>query len=116
MRNPLVHFLMALVVVCSISPHAAIADDNGPVIVHLAFRDHIVTISSSPEGPRYSVRTRSGRLLGESLTEQQLLAEHPQLHRRIRSGYATDEPGSFVWAGRDEQWIEPPVNSTIESE
>ncbi len=114
MRNSFVTSLIALVFAGSISPHTSIADDNALSIVHLAFRDYIVTISSSPEGPRYSIRTISGKRLSENLSDQELLAAHPQLHLRISSGYATDDSGNFVWAGRDERLIESPVDSTIE--
>ena len=94
----------------------ALADDETLSIVELAFRDHRVTISSSPEGLRYTVRDRSGALLGENLTEQELLAAHPKLHSQIRSSYADDGTGSFIWAGRDESLIEPPEDSSIEDE
>jgi hypothetical protein len=87
------------------------ADDEALAIAHLAFRDHIVTISSSPRGLRYSVRTTSGTLLSVDLTEDQLLAAHPKLHSHIRSSYASDETGTFIWAGRSEDLIEPAVDA-----
>lgn len=83
------------------------ADDQAPSIVHLAFRDHIVTIKSSPRGLRYSVRTTSGTLLSEDLTDDQLLAAYPKLHSHIRSSVASDDSGRFIWAGRSESLIEP---------
>jgi hypothetical protein len=116
MRNSFIHFITALVFAGWIFPHVSIADDNALSIVQLAFRDHIVTISSAPEGLRYSVRTSSGEVLSENLSDQEFLAAHPQLHQRIGSGYANDDSESFVWAGRDEQLIEPPVDSAIERE
>jgi len=103
-----------LLLAISTSTHADSADDEALTIVHLAFRDHIVTITSSPRGPRYSVRTTSGTLLSEDLTEDQLLAAHPELHSHIRSSYASDESGSFIWAGRSESLIEPAVDSATD--
>ena len=97
-----------LLLAISLSTQAALADDEALSIVHLAFRDHVVTITSSPQGPRYSVRTSSGTLLGENLTEEQLVAAHPKLHSHIHSSYASDESGSFIWAGRSESQIESP--------
>ena len=97
----------ALLLATLLSTHAAIADDEAPSIVQLAFRDHIVTISSSSGGPQYTVRTTSGTLLSENLTDEQLLAAHPKLHFHIRSSYASNESGSFIWAGRSESQIEP---------
>jgi hypothetical protein len=88
------------------------ANDEALSIVHLAFRDHIVTITSSPQGPRYSVRTTSGTVLSEDLTEDRLLAAHPRLHSHIRSSIASDESGSFIWAGRSESLIESAIDAT----
>jgi hypothetical protein len=116
MRNSFIHFITALVFAGWIFPHVSIADDNALSIVQLAFRDHIVTISSAPEGVRYSVRTSSGEILSENLSDQDLLAAYPQLHQRINSGHANDDSKSFLWAGRDEQLIEPPADSAIERE
>jgi len=113
MRNSFIGFITVLVFSSWISPHVSIADDDALSIVQLASRDHIVTISSAPEGLRYSVRTSSGEVLSENLSDQDLLAAHPQLHQRINSGYANDDSESLVWAGRDEQLIEPPVDSAI---
>ncbi len=101
----------ALLLAISVSTYADSSDDEALAIVHLAFRDHIVTITSSPRGLRYSVSTTSGTLLGEDLTEDQLLAAHPRLHSHIRSSVASDESGSFIWAGQSESLIEPAVDA-----
>jgi len=107
---------MALMSSGWILTQAAVADDGAISIVHLAMRDHVVTISSSPDGPRYSVRARSGTLLSENLTDRELLASYPQLYLRINSGFANEDSGSFIWAGRDEELIEPPVHSVVGGE
>ncbi len=104
----------ALLLAISVSAHADPADDEALAIAHLAFRDHIVTITSSPRGPRYSVRTTSGTLLSENLTEDQLLAAHPKLHSHIRSSYASDESGNFIWAGQSESLIEPAADAVTD--
>ena len=76
------------------------ADDDGVSIVHLAFRDHIVTITSSPRGSLFSVRTSSGELADANLTEEELLAGYPELYAHLRSLYASDAAGDLIWAGR----------------
>ncbi len=101
----------ALLLAIPVFAHADSADDEALSIVHLAFRDHTVTITASPQGPRYSVRTTSGTLLSEDLTEDRLLAAHPRLHSLIRSSYASDQSGGFIWAGRSEGLIEPAVDA-----
>jgi hypothetical protein len=116
MRHLGIVFLAVLLLAISTSTHADSADDEALSIVHLAFRDHIVTITSSPRGLRYSVRTTSGTLLSEDLTEDRLLAAHPKLHSHIRSSYANDESGSFIWAGRSESLIEPAVDAATNSD
>jgi len=116
MRNALFYFCLVAAFWSAAFTGVSLADDETLSIVELAFRDHRVTISSSPEGLRYTVRDRSGALLSENLTEQELLAAHPKLHSQIRSSYADDGTGSFIWAGRDESLIEPPEDSSIEEE
>jgi len=112
MRHLGIVSLAALLLAISTPTHADSADDEALSIVHLAFRDHIVTITSSPQGLRYSVRSTSGTLLSEDLTEDQLLAAHPKLHSHIRSSYASDESGSFIWAGQSESLSEPAADAT----
>jgi hypothetical protein len=114
MRHLGIVSLAVLLLAISAPTHANSADDEVPSIVHLAFRDHIVTITSSPRGPRYSVRTTSGTLLSEDLTEDRLLAAHPKLHSYIRSSYASDESGSFIWAGQSESLIEPAADAVTD--
>ena len=93
------------------SSHADAAEDEALAVVHMAFRDYIVTISSTSQGPRYSVRTASETLLSEDLSADQLLAAHPKLHSDIHSSYASDESGSLIWAGRSESLIEPALDA-----
>ena len=116
MRHLGIASFTALLLAILLSTHAALADDEALSIVHLAFRDHIVTINSSPQGIRYSVRTTSGTLLSEDLTEEQLLAAHPELHSHIRSSYASDESGRFIWAGRNDSQVEPAVDAITNPE
>ena len=116
MRYRHVGSLAALALAVLLFTHASVADDETPAIVHLEFRDHLVTIRSSPQGPLYSVRTRSGEMLDENLSEEQLLAAHPKLSMRIRSGHAGDESGSYIWAGRDESLIAPPESFGADTE
>ena len=116
MHNRLTSVFLAFVLWTWAFPGASLANDDKLSIVKLAFRDHTVTISSSPEGIRYTVLDSSGALLSENITEQELLAAHPKLHSQIRSGYANDDSGSFIWAGRDESSIEQPEDTSIENE
>jgi len=104
----------ALLLAIPVFAHADSADDEALAIVHLAFRDHTITITASPQGPRYSVRTTSGTLLSEDLTEDQLLAAHPKLHSHIRSSVASDQSGGFIWAGRSESLVEPAVDAVTD--
>jgi hypothetical protein len=116
MRKWLADFILVFAACSWALPSASLADEETRSIVELKFRDHSVTISSSAEGLRYSVRDSSGALLGENLTERELLAAHPKLHAQIQSGYASDADGSFIWAGRDESLVEQPEDPSSENE
>ena len=115
MHNRLTSFFLIFVLWTWAFPGASFADDETLSIVKLAFRDHTVTISSSPEGLRYTVCDSAETPLSENLTEQELLAAHPKLHSQIRSGHAGDANGSFIWAGRDESLSEQPEDTSIEN-
>ena len=114
MRHSGIVAFAVLLLALTTSAQADPADDEALSIVELAFRDHIVTIASSPQGPLFSVRTTSGEILSEKLTEDQLLAAHPKLHSHIRSSYASDGSGSFIWAGREESLIEPAADTATD--
>ncbi len=108
MRHRGILLVAAMFLAFSLPIQIARAGDDGVSIVHLAFRDHIVTISSSPQGPLFSIRMTSGALVDENLTEEQLLAGHPELYAQIRTSYASDEAGNFIWAGSSHALGEPP--------
>jgi len=117
MRHAVANALATLLLAApSTTPANPAEEGEAPSIVHLAFRDHIVSIAASPDGPRYSVRAKSGALLGEDLSEQQLLAAHPELHTLIRGAVAGDDSGSFVWAGSDERLIEAAPDAVVNPE
>ena len=62
-----------------------------PVLLHLEGREQIITITSGPDGPRYSVTTRDGRTLFRDMTMAELHATHPGLHDRLKSAIARNE-------------------------
>ncbi len=116
MRHLGIASFTALLLAILLSTDSTLADDEALSIVHLAFRDHIVTIRSFPQGIHYSVRTTSGTLLSEDLSDEQLLAAYPELHSQIRSSYASDESGGFIWAGRSKSQVEPAVDAITNPE
>jgi len=63
--------------------------DALPVVGHLATRDRLITIEISPQGPRYTVRHKDGRVLHQSLSEKELQTRAPELHRLVKQGVAT---------------------------
>ena len=106
----------ALLLAILLSPDAALSDDESPAILHLAFRDHIVTIESSPQGTRYSVHTSSGTLLSENLTDDQLEAAHPKMHSDIHASYASDPSENLIWAGQSENRFEAAEDAILKLE
>ena len=72
------------------------------VIVHLASRDHVVSITASPDGPRYTAKTREGVLLATGLTLQELQEQHPDVYQRLAPAIA---PAATVDASADREPI-----------
>lgn len=69
-----------------------------PVIGRLVGRDHQITITSAPDGPRYSV-IRSGKQVASDLTLSQLAAQDPAAYEQVSGATAGSSPAS--WAGVD---------------
>jgi hypothetical protein len=74
-------------------------EDKCPVIVHLEMRNEVVTVMSGYEGPAYTVTAKDGRILGKCLSEQELRAKLPDIHRFLKTSYAENEKAGAVWAG-----------------
>ena len=69
----------------AIAPNASRTVTDSPVIVSLASRDNIITISSGPNGIVYSVADKQGRVLHRDLSEKELQAKVPDLYRVIKN-------------------------------
>jgi len=69
---------------------------NRTMLGHLETRDRRVTVLLGPAGPRYRVEDRTGRVLHVELTEQELQARAPELHRLVKEGYAGGGRGRGV--------------------
>ena len=64
----------------------------------LAGHNQNITITASPDGPRYSIY-RDGAVVATDLTLDQLRAQHPEAHQQLDS--ATAASGTGIWAGLD---------------
>ena len=68
-----------------------------PAIGHLRTRDRIITILSSDGAPVYTIRTTGGEVLFRELSEEDLEAKLPEVHRLIKSAFAGgDDPDGVV--------------------
>ena len=68
-----------------------------PVVTQLVLRDRTVTITSAPNGYRYSIADESGAILSANLTEGQMAKRYPELldllqPRGCRGGRRVDDP------------------------
>ncbi len=63
---------------------------EGPVIVRLVGQHPTITITSSPDGPRYSAREKDGRVIVAGVTLAELQANHPDLAQFVKPGIAVD--------------------------
>ena len=70
------------------APDAAagqLATAEGPVIVRLVGHNHpTITVTSSPDGPRYSAQAKDGRAIVRGATLDELQANHPELAKFVQ--------------------------------
>ena len=107
MRNPIA--LLSLIALCSYGvacsrTTAAKVDSPSPVdqrfaglgtpehrvIVRLVGRNQVLTVSSGPNGPVYSVADTRGRTTLAFATLDELRDKHPELYQQIRGTVASD--------------------------
>lgn len=77
---------------------AGLTTPEGPVIVRLVGRSHpTITVTSSPDGPRYSARGDDGRMIVRGATLDELRANHPELARFVVPAVAVhaDDAGTM---------------------
>ena len=68
----------------------------GIIIGHFRGRQHTITIYSSQEGPRFSVKTDDGRVLAEALSAREIQAKLPEVYNTYRSTFAQNESDGFM--------------------
>ncbi|HEV2293287.1 MAG TPA: hypothetical protein VGR35_05490 [Tepidisphaeraceae bacterium] len=64
--------------------------DGRHVIVHLVSRDHVVSVTSGPDGPLYSAKTKDGVMVATGVTLQQLRENHPDVYRKLHPAISAD--------------------------
>ena len=67
------------------------ANMKGSVIGHLESRNRIITITSGPKGPLYTVKTKDGKTLATKIDEKALQAQYPDIYHELKSGVAGDD-------------------------
>ena len=73
------------------APEAAgLMTPEGPVIVRLVGRHPTITITSSPDGPRYSAHEEDGQVIVSGATLEELQVRHPDLAKFVKPGIAVD--------------------------
>lgn len=69
-------------------------------ITRLALRDRVIVISSSPNGPLYSIGTKDGAVLDANLSIEELQAKYPDVYEKVQPAVADGEAGlNTIWAG-----------------
>ena len=61
-----------------------------PMVTQLVLRDRMVTITSAPNGYRYSIADGSGAILSADLTEAQMAKRYPELLDMLQPAVADD--------------------------
>lgn len=62
--------------------------ESAAVIGHLQSRNHKVTLHASPDGARFTVRAKDGRVLATELSLDELSARHPELFNLYQDSVA----------------------------
>jgi hypothetical protein len=83
--------------------------DGQPVITRLVGRDKVITITSSPQGPRYSAATHAGVVIVTGATLEELRQQHPDVYRFVHPATAVEatadnrrsDAKQAPWAGMD---------------
>ena len=75
-------------------PPVAAGESSGlPVIVHIRTRDHVVTVLSGGDGPRYALATADGRVLETGMSIEEFEARHPSIYDAYKSSITGGDAG-----------------------
>ncbi len=58
------------------------------IIGYLKGREHTITLHSAVDGPRFTIATNDGKVLGSELTLEQVRAQLPDIYDSIKSNFA----------------------------
>ena len=70
--------------------------DGSTIIGILQTKSKSVTIFLTPQGPVYSVYSRSGRSIAYKLSHKELLATYPELEQTISRGLAGNDASLYL--------------------
>ena len=70
---------------------------KGSVIGHLKIRDQVITITTGPHGPLYTIKSKEGGLIALNLSGEELANRFPDLHEKMEKSLADPK----IWAGTD---------------
>ena len=82
---------------CASQPKSTpMAEFSNPVIVRLVGRREVITITTGPISPLYTVADLSGRVLVSAMTMSDLRKTRPDLYEKISPALS---PKAEAWAG-----------------
>lgn len=70
---------------------------KGSVIGCLKTRDQVITITTGPDGPLYTIKSKEDRLIALNLSGEELATRFPALHEMMEKSLADPK----IWAGTD---------------
>ena len=76
------------------SVQASIPASNWPVISRIVQRRDVIVIRAAPNGPTYSLESKSGTVLVQEMTLGELAVNNPEMFRAIKTMEADER-----WAG-----------------
>ena len=75
-------------------------------------REHLVTFYSTPIGPRFTVSTLDGKMLGEQLSVEELRAQLPDVYETVKSSIA-QTGGHLDASARTEPAQRPTLDASL---
>jgi len=87
---------LAVVIVLAASSCSNETGENANTVGILATGDYQVELHAAIDGPRYSVRTRSGKTVARELSRTELASRYPEIHEHLQSLWAGNDAGSHT--------------------
>jgi hypothetical protein len=67
-------------------------------LVRLELRDRSITVTSTSDGIRYTIRAQDGTIIAAQLNEADLQAKHPEVYEKVKEAIAAPSENYLMLA------------------